>query len=75
VVIGSSAQAEGWKREIEAMGGLAQAAGKPILHVSFGAGDSAVAHALAAVNIPSFPSAERALQAYARVRCDEPSGC
>ena len=75
VVIGSSVQAEGWKRDIEAMGGLAQATAKPILHVSFGTGDPAVAHALAAVNIPSFPSAERALQAYARIRGGEPPGC
>jgi len=75
VVIRSSVQAEGWKRNIEAMGGLAQAAAKPILHVSFGTGDPVVAHALAAVHIPSFPSAERALQAYARIRGDEPPGC
>jgi acyl-CoA synthetase (NDP forming) len=71
-VIGSSGQTEGWKEHIEAMGALARVAGKPILYASFGANDPAVAHALAAANIPSFPSAERALQAYARVRGDVP---
>ena len=50
------------------MGELARAAAKPILYVSFGANDPVVAQALAEVQIPSFSSAERALQAYARVR-------
>ena len=50
------------------MAGLARAAAKPILHVSFGPGDPAIERALAEEGIPSFPSAERALQAYARVR-------
>ena len=72
VVIGSAAQGEGWQAHVEAMAGLARAAAKPILHVSFGPGDPAVDQALAAEGIPSFPSAERALQAYARVRGDAP---
>jgi acyl-CoA synthetase (NDP forming) len=71
VVIGSSAPGEGWGALVEAMGELARAAAKPVLHVSFVANDPTVAQALAAVNIPNFQSAERALQAYARVRGDE----
>jgi acyl-CoA synthetase (NDP forming) len=70
VVIGGSGQGEGWQAHVEAMGALARAAAKPILHVSFGAGDPLLHRALAAVGIPSFSSAERALQAYARVRGD-----
>ncbi|MBW1687349.1 MAG: CoA-binding protein [Deltaproteobacteria bacterium] len=70
VVIGSSLPGEGWQTHVEAMAELAQAAAKPILHVSFGPGDPDVAGALAAHGIPSFSSAERALQAYARVRRD-----
>ena len=50
------------------MARLAQAAAKPVLHVSFGPADPALEGALAARGIPSFSSAERALQAYARVR-------
>jgi hypothetical protein len=72
VVIGSSDQAEGWQAHVEAMGELAEAAAKPVLYVSFLANDPGVAQALAAVDIPSFSSAERALQAYARVRCEKP---
>jgi acyl-CoA synthetase (NDP forming) len=68
VVIGSSSQGEGWEAHVEAMGELAREAAKPVLYVSFGAIDPVVARALAAVGIPSFTSAERALQAYARVR-------
>ena len=68
VVIGSSGLGEGWQERIEAMATLARAAAKPVLHVSFGPGDPAIDRALAAEGIPSFPSAERALQAYARVR-------
>jgi acyl-CoA synthetase (NDP forming) len=72
VVIGSSAQGEGWQAHVEEMGGLARAAAKPVLYVSFVAGDPVVAQALAAADIPSFASAERALQAYARVRGRNP---
>lgn len=72
VVIGSSDQAEGWQAHVEAMGELARAAAKPVLYVSFVANDPVVAQALAAVNIPSFSSAERALQAYARIRRKKP---
>jgi acyl-CoA synthetase (NDP forming) len=68
VVIGSSGQAEGWQAHVGAMGELVRAAGKPVLYASFLAGDPVVAHALAAVGIPSFASAERALQAYAGAR-------
>jgi acyl-CoA synthetase (NDP forming) len=68
VVIGSSAQDEGWQEHVEAMGALSRAAGKPVLYVSFVVNDPAIARALAAANICSFPSAERALRAYARVR-------
>ena len=68
VVIGSSAPGAGWEAHVEAMGALVRVAAKPVLHVSFVANDPSVAQALAAVNIPNFPSAERALQAYARVR-------
>jgi hypothetical protein len=50
------------------MGEVAQAAGKPVLYVSFGSLDPVVCQALAAAKIPSFQSAERALQAYARTR-------
>jgi acyl-CoA synthetase (NDP forming) len=71
VVIGSTAQGEGWQAHIDALGKLAQAAAKPVLHVSFGANDPVVSQALAAASIPTFPSAERALRAYARVRADE----
>ena len=71
VVIGSSLQGEGWQAYVEAMAELAQAAAKPVLHVSFGPTDPAVDGALVARGIPSFSSAERALQAYARVRRDE----
>jgi acyl-CoA synthetase (NDP forming) len=71
VVIGGSVRGEGWQAHIEAMASLAQATAKPILQVSFGAGDPVVEHALARAGIPSFPSAERALQAYARVRREE----
>jgi acyl-CoA synthetase (NDP forming) len=67
VVIGSSVLTEGWQAHIEAMAELARAAAKPILHVSFGPGDPALDRALAAEGISSFPSAERAMQAYARV--------
>ena len=74
VVIGSSSQGEGWQAHIEAMGELARTAAKPVLYVSFGANDPVGAQALAAVGIPSVTSAERALQAYARVRGDEPPG-
>jgi acyl-CoA synthetase (NDP forming) len=74
VVIGSSSQGEGWQQHIEAMGELAQAAGKPVLYVSFGPIDPVVCRALAAAKIPSFESAERALEAYARVRSDGPRG-
>ena len=70
VVIGSSLPGEGWQTHVEAMAELVQAAAKPVLHVSFGPGDSDVDGALAAHGIPSFSSAERALQAYARVRRD-----
>jgi acyl-CoA synthetase (NDP forming) len=66
VVIGSSAPGDGWQQHIDAMAELVQAAAKPILHVSFGPGVPAIDRALAAEGIPSFPSAERALQAYAR---------
>jgi acyl-CoA synthetase (NDP forming) len=72
VVIGSSVQGEGWKQHIDVMAGLARAAAKPILHVSFGPGDPAIERALADEGIPSFPSAERALQAYSRVRRPNP---
>jgi acyl-CoA synthetase (NDP forming) len=68
VVIGSTAQGEGWQAHVGALGKLAQAAAKPVLHVSFGTNDPVVSQALAAASIPTFPSAERALQAYARVR-------
>jgi acyl-CoA synthetase (NDP forming) len=68
VVIGSSGQAEGWQAHVEAMGELARTAAKPVLYVSFGAIDPVVAQALAAVGIPSFSNAERALQSYARIR-------
>ena len=68
VVIGSSSQGEGWQEHVEAMGELARNAAKPILYVSFIANDPSVAQALAAQSIASFSSAERALQAYARVR-------
>jgi acetyltransferase len=68
VVIGSSALGDGWQEHIEAMAKLARAAAKPLLHVSFGPGDLAIDRSLAAEGIPSFESAERALQAYARVR-------
>jgi acyl-CoA synthetase (NDP forming) len=71
VVIGSTAQGEGWQAHVAAMGKLAQVAAKPVLHVSFGANDPVVSQALAAASIPTFPSAERALRAYARVRGDE----
>jgi acyl-CoA synthetase (NDP forming) len=74
VVIGSSSQGEGWQAHVEAMGELARTAAKPVLYVSFGATDPVVAHALAAVGIPSFSSAERALQAYARIREARPHG-
>jgi acyl-CoA synthetase (NDP forming) len=74
VVIGSSSQGEGWQQHIEAMGELAQAAGKPVLYVSFGPMDPVVCQALAAAKIPSFQSAERALQAYARIRSNPLSG-
>ena len=74
VVIGSSSQGEGWQAHVEAMGELARNAAKPVLYVSFGANDPVVARALAAVSIPSFSSAERALQAYARVRGARPRG-
>jgi acyl-CoA synthetase (NDP forming) len=70
VVIGSSAQGEGWRAHVEAMAELAQTAAKPILHVSFGPDDSDADGALVAHGIPGFSSAERALQAYARVRRD-----
>ena len=68
VVIGSSSQGEGWQRHVEAMGELAQSAGKPVLYVSFGPLDPVVSQAMAAARIPSFQSAERALQTYARIR-------
>jgi acyl-CoA synthetase (NDP forming) len=68
VVIGSSGQAEGWQAHVEAMGELARAVGKPVLYASFLAGDPVVARALAVAGIPSFASAERALQAYAGSR-------
>jgi len=68
VVIGSSAQGEGWQEHVDAMGALSRAAGKPVLYVSFVVNDPAIARALAAANICTFPSAERALRAYARVR-------
>jgi acyl-CoA synthetase (NDP forming) len=68
VVIGSSVQGDEWQAHIEAMAKLARAAAKPLLHVSFGPGDPAIDCSLAAEGIPSFHSAERALQAYARVR-------
>jgi acyl-CoA synthetase (NDP forming) len=68
VVIGSSVVGEAWQERIEAMATQARAAAKPVLYVSFGPGDPAIDRALAAEGIPSFSSAERALQAYARVR-------
>ncbi len=68
VVIGSSGQAEGWQAHVEAMGEISRAAAKPVLYASFLAGDPVVARALSAVGIPSFASAERALQAYAGSR-------
>lgn len=68
VVIGSSSQGEGWQQHIDAMGEMAQAAGKPVLYVSFGPLDPVVGQALAAAKIPSFESAERALRAYARIQ-------
>jgi len=68
VVIGSSVPGEASQEHIEAMGALVRAAAKPILHVAFGQGDPEVDRALAAEGIPSFASAERALQTYARVR-------
>jgi acyl-CoA synthetase (NDP forming) len=67
VVIGSPVQGEGWQAYVESMAELARAAAKPILHISFGPGDVAVNCALAAEGIASFPSAERAMHAYARV--------
>jgi acyl-CoA synthetase (NDP forming) len=76
VVIGSTVQGEGWQAHVGAMGELAQAAAKPVLHVSFGANDPVVSQALAAAGIATFPSAERALRAYARVRKEvPPRGC
>jgi len=75
VVIGGSGQGEGWQAQIEAMGVLTRTAAKPILHVSFGAGDPLVHRALAAVGIASFSSAESALHAYARVREEKLRGC
>jgi acyl-CoA synthetase (NDP forming) len=68
VVIGSSSQGEGWQQHIEAMGEMGRAVGKPVLYVAFGPVDPVVCRALASVGIPAFPSAERALQAYARIR-------
>jgi acyl-CoA synthetase (NDP forming) len=70
VVIGHSLLGEGWPAHVEEMAELARAAAKPLLHVSFGPADPGFEGALAASGIPSFTSAERALQAYARVRRD-----
>lgn len=72
LVIGGFARGEGWQAYIEAMAGLSREAAKPILHVSFGSGDLVLDRALAQEGIPSFPSAERALRAYARVWQEEP---
>jgi acyl-CoA synthetase (NDP forming) len=75
VLIGSSAQGEGWQENIELMGASAREAAKPVLHVSFGPSDPVIAEALSAASISTFPSAERALRAYARVRAgDRPRG-
>jgi acyl-CoA synthetase (NDP forming) len=71
VVIGGALQGESWQTYVEALTELVQATAKPVLHVSFGPGDPAFEGALVARNIPSFSSAERALQAYARVRREE----
>ena len=71
VVIGGFARGEGWQAHLKAMAGLSRATAKPILHVSFGSADPTLDRALAQEGIPSFPSAERALRAYARVRQEE----
>jgi acyl-CoA synthetase (NDP forming) len=73
VVIGGFARGEGWQAHLETMSGLSRTAAKPILQVSFGSVDPTLDRALAREGIPSFPSAERALRAYARVRREEPS--
>jgi acyl-CoA synthetase (NDP forming) len=67
VVIGGFGRGDGLDTHDSAMAGMSRATRKPILHVSFGPGDPALERALAREGIGSFPSAERALQAYARV--------
>jgi acyl-CoA synthetase (NDP forming) len=67
VVIGGFGRGEGLDTQDRAMVEMSRSTGKPILHVSFGPGDPALERALAREGIGSFASAERALQAYARV--------
>lgn len=67
VVIGGFWRGDGWDEHDQAMVEAARATGKPILQVSFVAGDPSLERTLAREGIGSFPSAERALQAYARV--------
>ncbi len=71
VVIGGFARGEGWQAHLETMSGLSRATEKPILQASFGSADPVLDRALAREGIPSFPSAERGLRAYARVLRDE----
>jgi len=67
VVIGGTTRGQDWEAHVEAMRDLSRRAAKPILQVSFGPGDLVLDRAMARLGIPTFPSAERALRACARV--------
>ncbi len=67
VVIGGFGRGDGWDTQDRAMAETSRATSKPILHIPFAAADPSLERTLAREGIGSFPSAERALQAYARV--------
>ncbi len=71
VVIGGFARGGGEDTHDEAMADMSRRTGKPLLDVSFVAGAPSAERTLAREGIGSFPSAERALQAYARVRRED----
>jgi len=72
LVIGGFARGEGWEAHLESMAGLSRATAKPVVQISFVSSDLVLDRALAREGIPTFPSAERALRAYARVCQEEP---